>query len=1661
MAAGVAPLDTLPRRFPRERDFRITPAAGIGAGGLREKAQRNVEALRTLKTIESGSRLTTPDEQITLARYSGWGALPQVFERWPGEWRDVAEELRALVTADEWESLKASTPNAHYTSPMVIDALWAGVRRLGIGAGARVLEPALGVGHFFGLQPAEIDGPRTGVELDLISARIARALYPDSAVRTGAYQDQPRLGGYDLVISNVPFGNYGVVDAHYGRHSLVTRVVHDYFIGRSLEEVRPGGIVAVVTSRYTLDKRNDAFRAWAGERGALLGAIRLPSGAFRQNAGTDVVTDVLFLQRRLEGAGPGTSWRETREYVGESWAEHVNAYFLDHPAQVLGRFTLGSGLYGRPELNVEGTLTPERLRVAIEVLPRDVVPARGGSRPHASHGPTAARTHAAGSSRQPSGLELVAPDGVKAGAYVLLNAKLYLCDRGLLAPSVAKGTMAERIAGMVHVRDVAVALVRSQVDGSPEAAVVDARKALNRAYDVFVQRFGPLRSPANAAAFRQDPDAPLLLSLEERYDRERNRADKAAIFTRRTVVPYVPPERAQSAADALSICLAETGRVDFARICELLHKPAPEAVAELGDLVFEDPASGEWRTREEYLSGNVRAKLAQARAAAESDATFARNVAALEAVQPPLLGPGEIVPALGASWIPAQDVAAFARHMLGSDAMGVRVEHAAPLAMWIVTAGPTARASLANLHTWGTERRGALELLEDALNQRTPTVSDYDAATQRQVANLEETLAAREKLQALRGEFERWLWTDPERCTRLVERYNDAFNGWQRRVYDGSHLNFPGLNRAVLRDGDLARHQKDGVWRQLQQRSTLLALPVGAGKTYTMIAAAQEARRLGLMRKALFVVPTSLVEQWSAEFYRLYPSARVLVGAREHLAAGARQEFLARCATSDFEAVILAHSSFGKVPVRPETQAELLRRELLRIEDALHEAEARQSESLGGHGRRSVVKEIEKAKRRLEVRIHELANVRAKDRGLCFEDLGFDALFVDEAHHYKNLMLVTKMNRVAGLPAGESERAWDMYCKTRHVLSADGRVVFATGTPVTNTLAEVFTMQRFLQQETLEELGLAHFDAWAATFARTVTSVELAPDGSGYRSATRFAAFHNAPELAALFSQVTELRSEDELHLERPALVAGAPRVVVVPGSPELRDYVAALGQRAEVIRSGRVDPRVDNMLKITSDGRRAALDVRELDLPAAAPESCKASVIAREVHATWERTHDTRSAQVVFCDLSIPKGDAFSFYETLRDELSSLGVPESEVRFIHEAESDAEKLELFGAVNAGRVRVVIGSTDKLGTGANIQERLIAAHHADAPWRPADVEQRNGRILRPGNIHPEVGIHYYVTAGSFDAYMWQTLERKQRFIDQLLSGRVSERSIEDVGGAAALTAAEAKALASGNPEILEVVQLDTEIRRLTALESHHRQAQRRLGWEIASAEKDIESTRGRLGRVREDAATARAAWTAAGERSPGVTIAGRHFDGEGYRARAAQALDAALRREALRDGRVARPVVSLGAYLGFELRGDVRPNASGGFEARLRVRGREEHEVSVNPGQPENTIASVEAQAHPRRLEQLAVSLEGEVARLERRLGELRVEAARTFDDAPALASLRDQRDAIVERLQLRDAAPDDVVMPDDSEPAREDVLRHAPTPGDDRERAVDHAPRL
>jgi N12 class adenine-specific DNA methylase len=1293
--------DIEPEENP-SRDFRITGAHRIGQSSLHEKARDNIAAIRLLKTLEAENREASHDEKPVLARYAGWGAMPNVFGYTPpGEWRSTAAEVKELLTGPEFESARASTPNAHYTSPQVIEAIWNGLHHMGLGKGAQILEPAMGVGHFFGLMPESMKaGHRTGVDLDSITARIAQKLYPDATIFAKGFEETPLPDNYfEAIVGNVPFGDYGVHDP--SMKPQLTRAIHDYFFAKSLEKLRPGGVMALITSRYTMDKETDTIRRHLAEHADLLGAIRLPNTAFKGNAGTEVTTDILFLRKRAPGAVPaGHAWRGLETIDSPDGPIAINEYYTRHPAMMLGTMKLEGTMYRGSEPTLEGQLTPELLREAVESLPKDAYIPRDEAR-----GPP------------PAGLDADAFTGVKDGAYVERDGALVVRTGNSFEPANLSGSAAARIRGMMAVRDAVRLVFRTQLDDAPEERIIEGRKLLNSIYDSFVARYGALSSRDNRRAFATDPDQPLLLSLEN-YDPETQRAHKTAIFERRTLERHKPAEHVETAAEALAISLNEVGRIEWPLMEKLTGCSSRQLQRELDALVYRNP-EGEWETADRYLSGDVRAKLNTAEAAATLDpSSYRRNVEALKEVQPVDLLPGDISARLGSSWIPPGYVKTFVAELLDTPERTITVSHSGAIATWALTLDSYAKSNVSNTTAWGTPRAIASDLIDDALNGRTPTIYDQIDKDTR-VVNQQETIAAREAQQKIRDRFSEWIWQDEERARRLARLYNDTFNNIRLRTYDGSHLTFPGMNRELLRRNDLDKHQKDAVWRALQSDNTLLAHCVGAGKTAVMAAAAMEMKRLGLAAKPIIVVPNHLVEQWGAAFLALYPHAQLFVAGRDALAAGNRQKAMSRIATGNYDAVIVSHSSFEKLPVSDETFGRFVGKQIEQLEEAIYEARAEKGDN------RRIVKELEKAKKRLTTKLKERANRENKDDAISFEQMGIDRIFVDESDLYKNLGFTSKMTRIAGLPNTESNRALDMYMKTRYLAERGGGIVFATGTPISNTMAEMYTLQRYLAPETLKAAGVEHFDAWAANFGEAVTSPELAPDGSGYRMHTRFAKFVNLPELLSMFRSFADVQTADMLHLPRPATQGGKPHITAAPGSPELKAYVETLVNRAQKLRTSKIDPSVDNMLKITGDGRKAALDMRLVD-PFAQPGDTKVRRAIEKIHSAWAAGKERRLTQLVFCDLSTPNPDRFNVYDEVRATLIARGIPAKEIAYIHDAETDGQKKTLFDAVNAGRIRILLGSTEKMGAGTNVQKRLIALHHLDAPWRPRDIEQREG-----------------------------------------------------------------------------------------------------------------------------------------------------------------------------------------------------------------------------------------------------------------------------------------------------------------------------------------------
>jgi len=1515
-----------------------------------------------------------------LVKYTGWGAMPNAFaSQPPAEWRDVAEDLKHLLNAEEYASARASTPNAHYTSPEVIQAIWQAMERFGVRHGAHILEPSIGVGHFFGLMPENLcpGARRSGVELDSITARIAAQLYPESTIHQRAFEETPFPRDYfDAAVGNIPFGNYPVYDPVYRGSPHLTHAIHDYFLAKCLDVVRPGGLIALITSRYTMDKQDSAVRRHLADGSVLLGAIRLPNTTFKANAGTEVTTDILFLQKRSPEIEPGESWTEVQSIETPDGAVFVNEYFARRPEMMLGRMGIDSRHFENA-VGLIGTLRLGDLEQAVSRLSANVYKNR----------------EMAGTFMQPDSDQVPAAGAVKEGGLADRDGQIVVCQGGVLQPLAVPASVAARIRGMLQVRDAVRDVFRTQLADAPDETIAEARRHLNRIYDSFASRFGPLSAKENVRAFAGDPDQPLLLSLEE-FDPETKRATKTSVFERRTLERYRPVDRVETASEALLVSLNEKGRIDWPRLESLTGRSAAESQQELGSLAYCNPETNEWEAADQYLSGNVRSKLVTAHDAARVDMKFVRNVEALDAVQPKDLEPGEIEARLGSSWIPASDIRDFVAQALDVPRTSVRIGHAPAIATWTVELDYSATYVVNNTTTHGTARFRASELIDQALNGRTPTAYDEHEDGSRTV-NQPETIAAREKQQQLKDRFRDWAWEDRERAERLAKEYNFRFNNLRLRDFDGSHLSLPGMVRTSLRDGDLAPHQKNAVWRILQGGCPLLAHVVGAGKTWTMAAAAMELRRLGLAKKPMFVVPNHLVDQWGAEFLKLYPQARIFVAGREHFETGKRQEAMARIATGNFDAVVVSHRGFEFLPVSDGYFNRFVEKQISELESEITLAKDSKDNN------RRIVKELEKAKKRLMVRLRKRADRESKDKTLTFEELGIDQLFVDEADLYKNLAYTTKMSRIAGLPNSDSNRAFDMFLKIRYLQErGEGRgVVFATGTPISNTLAEMYTMLRYLAPEMLAERKVDHFDSWAANFAEAVTSLELAPDGSGYRMHTRFAKFINLPELLTVFRSMADVQTADMLKLPRPELENGKPGIVAASASPELKAFIQALTARAERLKKERIDPSVDNMLKITGEGRKAALDMRLID-PAAEPQvDSKIDLAVVRIVKIWQATHNQRSTQLVFCDLSTPDPERFNVYDDVRSKLVRAGVPADEIAFIHDAETDTAKKLLFDAVNVGRVRVLVGSTEKMGAGTNVQQRLVALHHLDAPWRPRDIEQREGRILRQGNGNKKVQIYRYVTEGSFDSYMWQTLETKAGFIQQVMRGETSVRTAEDLEGGA-LTYAEIKAIASGNPAVVEKIKIDTEIRKLDQLCAVHANQQRQIRWTMRELPRQIAEAKQHLSEIEADIATRNA-------NEPDqfvMKVGNRTFSGKGAREEAAKALTYTILT--WRDDKTMQ---RRGWFRGFEI---LSRGKSSGFGLMqnddrlpdLFVRGRATYSANLNATNPIGTVQSVEHAL--RNLDRLVTDHQNRVSRLEKELADYRVQAGRPFEYEERLKQL-------------------------------------------------------
>ena len=1391
-------------------NFHIAPETEESAGkgfAAKEKFRQNVEAIRTLEKIEGENRIATPEEQEILAKYVGWGGLADAFDETKANWASEYQELKSLLSAEEYDSARESTLNAHYTSPVIIKAIYDAMEKMGFSKG-NILEPAMGIGNFFGMLPENMQESRLyGVELDGITGRIARQLYPNADVKiTGFEKTEYPNDFFDVAIGNVPFGQYKVADRAYDKHNFL---IHDYFFAKALDKVRPGGVVAFVTSKGTMDKKSPEVRKYLAQRAELLGAIRLPNTAFKENAGTEVTSDILFLKKRDRVIDIEPDWVHLCENED---GIAMNQYFADHPEMIMGKMEMVSGQFG-----MEATCTPDTTIPLSKQLEKAI-------------------SHIEGSIDEVEFDELddelvreaiPADPGVKNYSYTVVDERVYYRENSIMKPVDVSETMEQRMKGMVQIRDCTQELIDYQLNEYPEDMIKSKQAELNELYDAFSKKYGLINSQTNKRAFNQDSSYCLLCSLEK-LDDEGNFKGKADMFSKRTIKKAEVVTSVDTASEALAVSLGERARVDLAYMSELTGKSEEEVAKELAGVIFQNPVTEKWETADEYLSGNVREKLATARVFAEIRPEFAINVTALEGVQPKELDASEIEVRIGATWIEPKYIEDFMRETFETpdylfDRNLVGVQYSDVTGQWNVKGKNADRGnSLVNM-TYGTSRANAYRILEDSLNLRDTRIFDTieEDGKEKRVLNKKETTLASQKQEAIREAFKDWVFRDPERRQTLCAKYNELFNSTRPREYDGSHLKFPGMTPDIT----LRPHQLNAVAHQLYGDNTLLAHCVGAGKTFEMIAAAMESKRLGLCQKSLFVVPNHLTEQWASDFLRLYPGANILAATKKDFEPANRKKFCSRIATGNYDAVIIGHTQFEKIPLSTERQAAMIERQITEIEMAIEAVKAEK-------GERYTIKQMEKTKKSLNARLSRLNDTSRKDNVVTFEQLGVDRLFVDESHNYKNLFLYTKMRNVAGIAQTEAQKSSDMFAKCQYMdeLTGGKGITFATGTPISNSMTELYTNMRYLQYNTLQKLGLGNFDSWAATFGETQTAIELAPEGTGYRAKTRFAKFFNLPELISLFKESADIQTPDMLKLPVPE--AEYENVVLKPSEYQ-KEMVQSLADRAEAVRDRRVDATVDNMLKITNDGRKLALDQRLINDMLPDEDNSKATTCVDKAFEIWEETKEQKSAQLIFCDLSTPKGDGtFNVYEDIRDKLIAKGVPKEEIAFIHDANTEKRKAELFAKVRSGQVRFLLGSTAKMGAGTNVQDRLIALHHLDVPWRPSDIEQQEGRILRQGNMNDKVKIFRYVTEGTFDSYSWQLIENKQKFIGQIMTSKSPVRSCEDIDEAA-LSYAEVKALATGNPYIKEKMDLDIQVSKLKLLKANHTSQRYRLEDNIA------------------------------------------------------------------------------------------------------------------------------------------------------------------------------------------------------------------------------------
>ena len=1476
-------------------NFRITDDH-LGEGGAKQKYARNIAAIRTLFQLEQENRGATAEEQQILSQYVGWGGLPDAFDDKKDSWAKEYTELKGLLSEEEYVAARASTLNAHYTSPVVIHSIYDTVERMGFRSG-NILEPSMGVGNFFGMLPDTMQDSRLyGVELDSITGRIAKKLYPEASIKVAGFETTDRRDFYDLAVGNVPFGQYRVNDKAYNKFGFS---IHNYFFAKAIDQVRPGGIVAFVTSRYTMDSKDSTARKHMAERADLLGAIRLPNNAFRANAGTDVVSDIIFLQKRDRPIDHEPDWVQLGK-TEDGFA--INQYFADHPEMVLGELTTESTQYGREELTVapiEGTSLADQLAEAVQHIEGNYTAVEIAA-PDVADAEAQRKT-------------LPADPTVKNFSYTVVDGEIYYRENSIMTQIELSDNAKGRVAGMVELRQTVNELIDQQLNDFPDEDIKASQAKLNAAYDAFTAKYGLINDKKNARLFDDDSSYYLLCSLEN-LDENKNLKSKADMFTKRTIRPERVVTSVDTPSEALAVSIGEHGKVDLPYMAELLGTPGEygRITAELSGVIFKDPAAdvddpeAGWQTADEYLSGNVRDKLRMAQLAAESHPEFKVNVDALTKAQPKDLEASEIDVRLGATWLDPSIVQQFMMETFQPPYRirynnSITVRYSPYTSEWrISNKSATGFGDIMATETYGTRRANAYKILEDTLNLRDSRVYDTieEDGKEKRVLNQNETTLAQQKQQAIKDAFAGWVWKDPQRRTLLVKRYNELFNSTRPREYDGSHIHFVGMNPEI----NLREHQRNAVAHVLYGYNTLLAHEVGAGKSFEMAASAMELKRLGLCQKSLFVVPNHLTEQWASEFLRLYPNAKLLVTSKKDFEPANRKKFCARIATGDYDAVIIGHSQFEKIPLSAERQERLIQEQMDEIEEAIEEAKSQAGEHF-------TVKQLEKLRKSLKQKLEKLQGTDRKDDVVTFEQLGVDRLFVDESQNYKNLFLYTKMRNVAGLSTSEAQKSSDIFGKCRYLDEITGGrgVIFATGTPISNSMTEMYTLMRYLQYNTLQQKGLTHFDAWASTFGETTTAIELAPEGTGYRARTRFAKFFNLPELMAMFKEAADIKTSDQLNLPVPQ--AKFETVVVKPSEIQ-QDMVQALSERAAEVHSGSVDPSVDNMLKITSDGRKIGLDQRLMNSALPDDPNSKLNACVNNVLRIWNDTKEQKLTQLIFCDMSTPKGDgSFNVYDDIRTKLLNAGVPEQEIEFIHNADTENKKAELFSKVRSGQVRVLLGSTAKMGAGTNVQTLLVAVHHLDVGWRPSDMTQRNGRIIRQGNQNKQVYVYNYVTESTFDAYLYQTLENKQKFISQIMTSKSPMRSCDDIDEQA-LSYAEIKALCAGDPRIREKMDLDVQVAKLKVLRGDFQNQKYRLEDKLLKTfPEEIQKQKTRIAALQQDSQIA-AAHPQDKENFCGMTIKGMVYD------------DKKAAGERLLLARQEMPnadMMLLGTYRGFEL----------------------------------------------------------------------------------------------------------------------------------------------